>query len=178
MNSQIRDLLPDEVDVSTTPLPAEILEFQAQRLEERTKGILNARVLRTTSESEIVLSFEVSAQALDFTSILFKVRHRPELEYPALIVPPDPLPAFLRPTVTVTKVKKGPLGSAYGSIAFDKYEETTEKNHWLAVTDMEFLTKVGEVLRMPQIRSMFASLVSKSNRLAVPKLAEDESSVG
>ena len=151
-----------------------ILQYMISRPKDLT------RVLRTTSDSEVVLSFELSAPALDFTSILFKVRHRPELEYPALIVPPEPLPTFLRPTVTVTKVKKGALGSGLGlgSFDFDKVEEVTEKNHWLAVTDVDFLTKVGEVLQSMQVRSIFSNLISKSNRLAVPTASGDEASPG
>jgi hypothetical protein len=171
MNSAIRDLLPDEVDISTTALPSEVLEFQAERLEQRTHGFLKARILRTTSESEVVLSFEVMAPTLDFTAILFKVRHRPNLEYPALIVPPEPLPKFLQPTVTVKKVKKGMLGTGAAIWAaqrpFDEVEETTEKNNWLAVTAEEFEDKIGEVLKSPQIRSIFQNLGSQAKRVSV-----------
>lgn len=178
MSTVIRDMWPAVVDTATAAIPSEILEYQAQRLEERTKGFLKANVLRTmASQEEVLLSFELTAPTLDFTSILFKVRHRAAAEYPALIVPPEPLPSFLRPTIAVEKVvKKGTLPSGlatamamtHGFPTFDQVELVNEPNHWLATTETEFSDKVGEVLRLPQVTSIITNLLAKSHRLATP----------
>ncbi len=180
MSTFIRDMWPEVVDTATAALPSEILEYQAQRLEERTKGFLKANVLRTMASSEeVLLSFELTAPTLDFTSILFKVRHRAAVEYPALIVPPEPLPSFLRPTITVEKVvKKGqpsryPLGVAQEMMramdqTLDQVELVNKPNPWFATTDEEFSNKVGEVLRLPQVTSIITSLLTKSHRLTTP----------
>lgn len=188
MEAAIRDLLPDEVDLLVNgsdafpnPLPSEILQYQAERLGQRTNGFVKARILRSESEKEVVLSFELEATSLDFTATLFKVRQRPRLEYPALIVPPEPLPAFLQPTIKVKKVKKGMFGSE-GSLfglpqPFDVVEESTESNHWLAVTAEEFEDKLAEVMRLPQVRSIFQNLSSQPSRHAPESQSgHDESS--
>ncbi len=175
MSTVIRDMWPAVVDTATAAIPSEILEYQAQRLEERTKGFLKANVLRTmASQEEVLLSFELTAPTLDFTSILFKVRHRAAAEYPALIVPPEPLPSFLRPTITVEKVvKKGHVGgSVVRALAmaqpFDQVELVNEPNPWFATSEEEFSDKVGKVLHLPQVTSIITNLLTKSHRLATP----------
>lgn len=173
MSTVIRDMWPEVVDTATAALPGEILEYQAQRLEERTKGFLKANVLRTmASAEEVLLSFELTAPTLDFTSILFKVRHRAAVEYPALIVPPEPLPSFLQPTIPVEKVvKKGRYGSAAAlgmAQEFDQVQFVNEPNPWFANSDAEFSDKVGKVLRLPQVTSIITNLLTKSHRLATP----------
>ena len=175
MSTVIRDMWPEVVDTATVALPGEILEYQAQRLEERTKGFLKANVLLAmAAEQEVLLSFELTAPTLDFSSILFKVRHRSELEYPALIIPPEPLPSFLRSTIRVEKVKKGLLGSLNLAQPFDERVTVEEPNPWLATSDTEFSDKIGEVLQSPEIMSVITNLLAKSHRLAaLPSLGTD-----
>ena len=172
MSTVIRDMWPEVIDMETVALPGEILEYQAQRVEERTKGFLKANILHTvSSEQEVLLSFELTAPSLDFSSILFKVRHRLELEYPALIIPPEPLPSFLQPTIRVEKLNKGYFGSAPASVRpFDERVTVDKPNHWLATSDTEFSDKVGEVLQSPAVTSIVANLLAKTHRIANPPL--------
>lgn len=170
MSTVIRDMWPEVVDTETIALPSEILEYQAQRLEERTKGFLKANVLQSVSaDREVILTFELTAPSLDFSSILFKVRYRFELEYPALIVPPEPLPPFLQPTIKVEKVNKGFFGSVPAIIRpFDERVAVDEPNPWLATTDSEFSDKVGKVLQSPAVTSIVTNLLAKSHRISIP----------
>jgi hypothetical protein len=87
VSMEIPDLWPTDVTVTDVLSPATILRYQAGQLRGKTRNLLEAEVETVPGENEVTIEFYVVAPALDrYRYLLFSVKHRPDLVYPATIV--------------------------------------------------------------------------------------------
>src|SRR5579872_4943098 len=84
MMPEIPDLWPKEiVDTEATVTPFTILKQQAAALGRRTKGLVDARVVRRTDdEGDFAYSFNLVAPTLNYSYSLFNAWHEPITLYP------------------------------------------------------------------------------------------------
>jgi len=84
---EIPDLWPTDVTLPDVLSPATLLRYQAGQLRAKTRNLLEAEIETVPGENEVTIEFYVVAPALDrYRYLLFSVRHRPDLVYPATIV--------------------------------------------------------------------------------------------
>ena len=129
-------------------------------------GLLTGNIAKTTAQDRIVLALEVNAPVLETTVKLFECQYRSSCDYPVLVIPPDPLPAYLRPRIL--RKGKGVLGAVSGieqrmSDAAGT-PDVWDNNKWLASDPGEFADKVETVIRSPEVKSILLSLIARSQQ--------------
>lgn len=89
MQDVIPDLWPDEIARTTVPTPLAILNIQANKLRDKTHGIIEAQVQRLTDniKKREFYYFDIVAPALEgYTLRLFTAHHEVSLVYPILVM--------------------------------------------------------------------------------------------
>lgn len=155
MSTVTPDLLPDDIFTAPgdVPTPAELLAYQAIRIEERTSGRLKVELAETDLEDRTVIRFTVIVPAHEYRCVLFEVIHRPKLMLPASFVPPEPLPAYLRERYVQTSTAPlAPRGAQ------------TIENQWIANTPSEFQSKLHKLLASQEAKALLASLIALSSK--------------
>jgi hypothetical protein len=134
---EIPDLWPTDVTLPDVLSPATLLRYQAGQLRAKTRNLLEAEIETVPGENEVTIEFYVVAPALDrYRYLLFSVRHRPDLVYPATIV-----------------------AECFRNLPQLEYE-------WPEADGQQQFTKlVGQVLSSRETRSVIHSLVAKSNEV-------------
>ena len=87
MHDVIPDLWPDEIR-SEVPTPLAILRIQANNLQTKTKGIIQAEVRTLTDHNKKreIYRFELVAPAMEgYTFRLFSAEHQSKLVYPVVL---------------------------------------------------------------------------------------------
>jgi len=158
------DLLPDDVlaETNDVPDPMELLEFQAERLKERTQGRLEVELPVTTSDDRHVIRFVAVVVSHDYRSTIFEVHYRPGLLLPASFVPPEPFPAFLREKYTIPAMNS--VISNVMSASRVLNTPRTVQNPWVANTPVEFRDKLQELLSSQEVKAQLAALLSMARR--------------
>ncbi len=85
MQDEIPDLWPDEIQTTEVPTPIAILRIQANRLHDKTKGLIEAEVrsLTDNDKAQELYQFDLIAPALDgYRLRLFECGHALSLVYP------------------------------------------------------------------------------------------------
>lgn len=145
--------------------PLVLLREQGRRLEEHTKGLLRSDIARVETSDRIGYRFEVIASRLDYRCTLFEVIHRKDFVYPCIILPPEPLPEYLRPR----RYESGPMEEVRNALAASQnvMQMLNQKgkwvdNEWLCPTQAEFIEKLRNVLGSPEVVSTISSLIARS----------------
>jgi hypothetical protein len=152
MSTTIPVLWSDDVSVDVVS-PLAILRVQAGSLSRMTKGLLEAEIETSISDSDKVqYQFDVIAPVLNkFRRRILIATHQRDWVYPVVVEAECFLPGDRPPTLrAVTDPRPRPT-----DLAFEGQRP--------AATDQEFIKLVGEVLRSPQIRSLIHSLIARSN---------------
>ena len=163
MSSVIRNSWPLEIANDEVVSPETIMRHQAQELESFTNGLLTGSIAKTTAQDRIVLALEVDAPVLETTVKLFECQYQSLCDYPVLVVPPDPLPAYLRPRI-IRKAKPVVPGSL--QMLRDAMGTPNEwiDNKWLASDPVEFADKIESVIRSPEVKSILLSLIARTQQ--------------
>ena len=160
MTAQIQVDLPNVFNIddeTIEPSVLDVLEQYASEVAQRSHSFLEARVLRSESSVEqVLLSFEIKVPTRDFSSVLFQVRHRAGSDYPAVIIPPEPLPGYLQKKRTRVEVRPESLGATVQREGKDLGR--WDVNPWVAYSYVEFLKIVKDVFELPEVISMIANL--------------------
>jgi hypothetical protein len=169
MSTIIRDLWPDDIKSEKIISPEAILDYQADRLNERTKGLLSAHVVRLAGEDRVVLGFEVESRLADRRVRLFAAQHRLEFEYPVALMPPDTtLPAFLKERFYVPSGEERRYASETASAtAYMKAAGIVGEwveNKWVASSPTEFSRLVQDMLAQPAVKATVLSLLPREDR--------------
>jgi hypothetical protein len=169
MAATIPSLWPEDIKVDVLP-PVVILKYQAAKLRELTKGILQAEVTTTTGWDDFVVHrLELLAPQLENRRYgVLTVTHRSDF-YPVVLEADCYRPRH--------QFAAGPLVGAAGS-AVTTTAPWPPKNDWrpVAANQDEFLKRVGEVLRSMEVRSVIDSLIALSNQKSLAGDAGDEAS--
>lgn len=169
MSSVIRNSWPQDIATDDVVSPEMILQHQADQLSSVTKGLLIGHVAKTTADDRIVLSLEAEAPALKFTVKLFECLHQLDFDYPATIVPPDPLPDFLlrrtfEPATPAKSLTQMELMMRPGRIEIPARPARWVDNPWVASDPKEFADKVESVIRSPEAKSILLSLIARAQK--------------
>jgi len=154
MTSVAMDLLPNDVfaENDDAPSPFELLQFQAQRIAERSNGRLRAEITTTESDDRHVENFVLILPTNDYRCTLFQVVHRPDFFLPVRFLPPEPLPKYLQKREdTFANFNKSLRG---GSV----------DDPWRASTPHEFKTVLQELLRSEEVRAVLSALVERAKQ--------------
>ena len=123
------------IDVGTAPpSPVVILQGQASKLEEITKGLLTANIERSQSGSRFNATLEVIAPYL----------YNYRLEVLEINYPPEVFPVTVRDLVS------------------DKTRTSSGLSYQLCDTEEQFLRLLGEILGASKLLKILAALVSHS----------------
>lgn len=173
MSTVKRDLWPDDIRADDVIGPAEILDYQAEQLMQRTNGLLAGHVERVESEDRVTMGFEIEVARTSDRARLFEVQHRLDYEYPVAISPPheERLPEFLQERVF--KPGTGNLlrsVTGHSATAFSQMSKILDsegkwvENKWIATSPSEFIEKVEKVLALPGVKAVVLSLLARANR--------------
>jgi len=134
MTEEIPNLWPSDISISIVS-PVAILNQQASRLRELTRGLLEARVKSSLSTNGMrTHQFQIIAQALDYTYDLFRAWHDPNLVYPV--------------TVEWSEWLSGNIG-----------DDGTQ----LAYSPSQFITLLQTIFQSSQTKSVIHSLLARIN---------------
>jgi hypothetical protein len=145
MPTPISQMWPDEISVDVvTPLTR--LRVLASELEQRTKGILQARIdTFPRDEGKVEQHFEIVAPALShYEHQLLIAKHHHEIVYPTILI---------------------------GEFVDEKQsqfsgETSYTKQSRVAATEKELDTAIGEILRSPRTLSVIQSLIARSKEVS------------
>lgn len=157
MATTIPTLWPEDIKVDVLP-PLTILKYQAAKLREITKGILQAEVTTVTGSDDFVSHrLDLIAPALEGRRFRVLIAtHRTDF-YPVVLEADCFRPRIAPGTVAgrmpeATEVGGGP-------------RPWPPKNDWRPVANDqdEFLKRVGEALRAGEVRAAINSMIALSN---------------
>lgn len=157
MTTMIPTLWPEGIKVDVLP-PLTILRYQAAKIRELTKGILEGEVTTVTGPDDFVSHrLDLIAPTLDGRRFrVLTATHRADF-YPVVLEADCFRPqrsAFL-----------GASLPSIGQIATAAMSPWPHKGDWRPVVNNqdEFLGRVGEVLRSGEVRSVIDSMIALSN---------------
>ena len=157
MSDVMRDMWPQDVTTEDVLSPEDILRAQADHLTRRMNRLLIGHLIKTEAEDRIVIGFEAEAPLAKCRARLFEIQHRPDLDYPVVIVPPDQeLPRYLQ-----REVYSGGLRDAVDRLSAPS---KMVENEWVAGSPEEFSEKLERVLAMAEVKAAIFSLLSRSKR--------------
>lgn len=155
------DLWPTDIHAENLLTPEEILAEQAEFLQERTNGLLEAQLKSQPHPGGRVIKFDVFAVRLQSTVRLFDVYQRQDFDYPAaIVVPKESIPDILQGPKRASQLTASVTGM--GELlekAFGNSQETL-----LAATPEEFRKHIQQVLARPMIKGIVLSLIARSNK--------------
>ena len=136
----IPDLWSEDIQIDVLP-PVAILRAQENPLGRKTKGILEAKVMTTTSESEAQHQLDLIAPALShYRKTLLTARHSFEMVYPVEV--------------------RAPCFEPDGSMR----EFMLSKRNFAAGQE-DFIQVVRKVLQSTETKAIIQSLISRSNEI-------------
>jgi hypothetical protein len=162
MTATIPNLWPEDIKVDVLP-PLTILKYQAAKLREITKGILEAEVTTVSGPEDFVTHrLDLIAPALEGRrSRILSVTHRVDF-YPVVL------------EAECFRPKESPVigraHAALGEIMAGLETHWPRSNDWrpVASDQDEFIKRIGEVLRSHQVRAIIDSLIALSNEKNQP----------
>lgn len=147
MTAEIPDLWDADIRVDVLS-PLAILKIQAERLTQRTKGLLRARVYTTAEgsgdEPDDVHHLELFAPAINYTEQILTVENRSGRAYPAMLEMTTP-------------------------ISWESGDNKTP-SRWCG-NEAEFLKYLGTALKSSPVRSAIDSILALSNERNAPPTA-------
>jgi hypothetical protein len=165
MTATIPNLWPEDIKVDVLP-PFTILKYQAAKLRELTKGILEAEVTAVSGPEDFVTHrLDLIAPALEGRrSRVLSVTHRVDF-YPVVLEAecfrPKPSPTTLGELIGASR-----MAATVASALASKVPPTwPNPDDWKPVANdqAELLKRIGEVLKSPQVRATIDSLIALSN---------------
>ena len=132
----IPDLWGDEINADVLP-PLVVLKLQAQKLHQRTQGLLTARVhtVTTSSTNENCHKMELHSPTINCTEPILEVRHQVLVPYPVSIYILEPI----------------------------EWDDGTKSKEQLYLNASVLIQKLRIALQSPPIRSAIDSLLAMSN---------------
>ena len=158
MSTAMPDLWPESIRSDQVLAPEEILTQQANALRVRTNGLLTGVIRKTTADDRIVLGFEIGSPRFEAQYRLFEAQHRPDVEYPVSLIPPDEkLPNYLKAQYDVPgpPILRNDFGFTQNNVVVNK---------WVAKSPSEFTEKVREILKSPTVKSRVLSLLALAHK--------------
>jgi hypothetical protein len=148
MSATIPDLWSDRISQSALA-PRAILAAQAERLSQKTGGLVEGELYEDRNDNNIILRLDLFAPAIGYRETLLKARHREDRVYP----------------VTITAVGLGP--KAPPPIGVEGEADLPERT---ATSQDAFLDLVRQVLTSEETVASMGSAVARSNEVHPPAL--------
>jgi hypothetical protein len=137
------------------------LRFQASRLTEKSRGLLEGAVAVTDGPQKTSIQLDLIAPAVNgYRHRLLTAEYRTDLAYP------------VRVWAECYEVPRGSLVKGNYGVGDDvgyNPARVTETNYRIAASERDFLDVVAEVLRSAEVRSIIDSLIARSNENSLPK---------
>ncbi len=180
MSNLFRSSWPELSDVEVIG-PEAILQHHASLLSEATGGRLQGKVAKTSADDRIVFGMLAVAPTLGEKVKLFECLQQvaDELLYPVLIVPPKPIPSFLKAKVAVKGKSPVVSGSTlrHAQNQLETYIGIPDRevsNPWLATDPNELADKLEDVMHSPEVKAQLLALLKKED---AAKAQDTESAV-
>jgi hypothetical protein len=152
MATDIPDLWGPEIKLDVLT-PTMILNAQAEKLKEKTKGVILADFFARMRGNIKTLVFDIRAPAVaNFRVRIMTVRHHSDRIYPAV--------------VTSRSLHRG--DRSIPDEILIQIPENESYNSFPCFTSNEFVNVVAQVLRSVDVQSVIESLIAKSNEAMTP----------
>lgn len=177
MTTMIPTLWPEDIKVDILP-PLTILRYQAAKLREITKGILEAEVTTVTGPDDFVSHrLDLIAPNLDGRRVrVLTATHR--VDYYPVVLEAE---CFVPSTIAAESVRKAALQTLAAGMGIDTRTHYPTRQwpppgDWRPVVSNqdELLRRLAEVFRSVEVRSAIDSMIALSNQ----KSLTDESDNG
>lgn len=152
--------LPNVFDINdetADPTIMDVLESYRQKVEEMSHGFLQSNVVHSRSVEQELLQFEIKVPSRDFSSVLFEIRHRTGIDYPAVIDPPARLPKYLRKKPSIT-IDGSASDQKRTDEMLDRQADRIYNQPRIAESYPEFSRLVREIFKSPEVTSVIANL--------------------
>ncbi len=146
---------PNDVELSDTQSPLEILETAQEEWVTNSTGVLTLVLQEAKSQSgNKMIIVHAKHVPSNRTATLFSVVHRPNAPYPATIELKDELPAALKRSYYIPGFADRGIGMTQGR---------TVTNTWVSETPSEFRIKLAKAFNLGTVKCEILSLVSDAS---------------